>query len=33
MDNILKEDFTEMDRDYPYQIRFQDKEGIWTFFD
>jgi hypothetical protein len=27
MDTILKEDFTEFDREYPYQIRFRDKEG------
>lgn len=31
MDTILKEDFSELDRDYPYQIQFYDKEGNLFF--
>lgn len=27
MDTVLEEDFTELDREYPYQINFHDKEG------
>ncbi|ODN03993.1 SEC14-like protein 2 [Orchesella cincta] len=27
MDNILNEDFSELDRDYPFQIQYEDKEG------
>ncbi|CAL8112988.1 unnamed protein product [Orchesella dallaii] len=27
MDTILTEDFSELERDYPFQIDYQDKEG------
>jgi len=27
MDTILDEDFSELDRDYPFQIEYEDKEG------